>query len=172
MRLLKTLLTLKVKKTQVPSVTAQRCDRHGPRVGGSILLCMPDLNQPLNMMAAGLRSIGRLIDNWLDVSSIIAQRFLGLLSPEAAEALDCEATAKSLVPAAYSRQLFTDGQNVTTNRPKVVVGLTPGLYAVTDGRHAQYFNHYDSVETMASPNVWPIEVRILNKHFSISHLIC
>jgi hypothetical protein len=125
-----------------------------------MLLCMPDLNQPLNMMAAGLRNLGTMTDNWLDVSSIIAQRSLGLLSPKNAEALDCEATAKSLVPAAYSRQLFTDSGGVTTNRPKIVVGLTPGLYAITDGRHAQYFNHYDSVETMASPNVWPIEVSL------------
>jgi hypothetical protein len=44
------------------------------------------------------------------------------------------------------------------NKQKIVVGLTDGLYAVTDGVHAQYFNHYDSVDTMASPNVWPIEI--------------
>lgn len=141
----------------MPSVTAQRCRNHGPRVGGSILLCMPDLNQPINMLVAGTRNLGRMVDNWLDVSSVIAQRSLGLLSPKDAAALDCDAAARSLVPAAYSRQLF-DGDAAAANRPKIVVGLTNGLYAVTDGRHAQYFNHYDSVESMASPNVWPIEI--------------
>ena len=29
---------------------------------------------------------------------------------------------------------------------------------VTDGLHAQYFNHYNSVESVASPNVLPIEI--------------
>ena len=138
-------------------------------------MCMPDLNPPINMLVAGVRSLGRMVDNWLDVSSIIAQRSLGLLSPKEAEALDCDATAKALSPASYSRQLFDAtsvnrwvvfllflfGIKVTftvTNRPKIVVGLTPGLYAVTDGKHAQYFNHYDSVESMAAPNVWPFEI--------------
>ena len=67
--------------------------------------------------------------------------------------LDCESRAKSLTPAFYSRQLF-----FCKTRQKIVVGLTDGLYAVTDGLHAQYFNHYDSVESVASPNVWPIEI--------------
>jgi hypothetical protein len=113
---------------------------------------MPDFNQPINMLVAGTRNLGVLVDNWLDVSSIIAQRTLGLLGKGQA---DCTSSAKSLTPAFYSRQLFgTEG----ANRRKVVVGLTEGLFAVTDGVHAQYFNHYDSVESIASPYVWPIEI--------------
>lgn len=140
---------------QIPSVTAQRCKNHGPATqGGSILMCMPDFDQPINMMVAGIRNLGVTVDNWADVSSIIAERFLGLLSEKDLQALDCDAVAKSLVPAAYSRALFDD----SSNRNKIVVGMTDGLYAVTDGRHAQYFNHYDSVESMASPNIWPFDV--------------
>ncbi len=147
---------------QTPSVTAQRCINHGPQTnnnahGTSILMCLPDFNQPINMLVQGIRSLGIMVDNWLDVSSIIVQRALGLLSPEQAIELDCVATAKSLTPAFYSKALF-DGGSGAANRHKIVVGLTEGLYAVTDGKHAQYFNHYDSVETMASPNVWPIEI--------------
>ena len=142
---------------QLPAVTALRCVKHGidPRTkglkpaGGSILMCLPDFNAPINMFIAGIRNLGVLGDNWLDVSSIIAQRSLGLLDDQ----LDCESTAKSLTPAFYSRQLFS-----SNTRQKIVVGLTDGLYAVTDGLHAQYFNHYDSVESVASPNVWPIEI--------------
>lgn len=153
---------------QLPSVTAQRCLNHGldPKTkkllyegsgnnssgsGGSILMCMPDFNQPINMLVAGIRSLGLMLDNWADVSSIIALQSLGILDDQT----DCESKAKSLTPAFYSRQLF-DGSGA--NRNKIVVGLTDGLYAVTDGVHAQYFNHYDSVETIASPYVWPIEI--------------
>ncbi len=146
---------------QLPSVTAQRCMNHGlgkknAESGGAILLCMPDFNQPINMLVAGLRNLGIMVDNWIDVSSVIAQRSLGLGS---ADETDCESKAMSLTPAFYSRQLFdAAGDGSGNNRQKIVVGLTQGLYAVTDGVHAQYFNHYDSVESIASPNVWPIEI--------------
>lgn len=158
---------------QLPSVTAQRCNNHGPNTksssssgnatqkriydGGSILMCIPDLNPPINMMVAGVRNLGVLVDNWLDVSSIIIQRFLNLLTPEQAAEIECAPTPRSLMSPStmYSRQLFATSD---LNRPRVLVGLTDGLYALTDGVHAQYFNHYDSVESMASPNVWPFEI--------------
>lgn len=152
---------------QLPTVTAQRCINHGPNsasnpggagAGSSILMCLPDFNQPLNMLVQGIRNMGVMVDNWLDVTSIIGQRALGLLSAEEAIALDCKANAKSLNPAFYLKSFFDGSETTTTNRHKIVVGLTEGLYAVTDGRHAQYFNHYDSVESMASPYVWPIDV--------------
>jgi hypothetical protein len=141
---------------QLPSVTAQRCLNHGIIVGGTrsgtaLMMCIPDFSPPINMMVAGIRDLGVVIDNWIDVSSIIVQRMLRILSDDEAT---CEQQAKSLAPAFYSRQLFGSANN----RPKVVVGLTPGLYSITDGMHAQYFNHYDSVDTLASPYVWPIEI--------------
>ena len=80
---------------------------------------------------------------------MIVQRSLGLLDDQ----LDCESRAKPLTAAFYSRQLFS-----SNTRQKIVAGLTHGLYAVTDGLHAQYFNHYNSVESVASPNVWPITI--------------
>jgi hypothetical protein len=145
---------------QVPSVTAQRCVNHGSSsdpARRSILMCIPDMNPPFNMLVSGIRNLGTLVDNWLDVSSIIIQRFLNLLSREDAIALDCEPAARSLTSPSvmYSRQLFSTSD---LNRPRIMVGLTDGLYALTDGVHAQYFNHYDSIESMASPNVWPIEI--------------
>lgn len=153
---------------QLPSVTALRCTNHGkgvtgggngtgsagepmPLEGATLLMCLPDFNPPINMWAAGIRSMGIMVDNWLDVSSIILQRTLRLLDEGEAT---CDQQARSLAPAFYSRQLFSN----SNNRNKIVVGLTPGLYAITDGVHAQYFNHYDSVDTIASPYVWPIDV--------------
>lgn len=136
---------------QLPSVTALRCANHGAdKQGAALLMCLPDFNPPINMLVAGVRSLGIMVDNWLDVSSIIVQKFLRLLGDDEAS---CEQQARSLAPAFYSRQLFASNA-----RNKIVVGLTPGLYAVTDGVHAQYFNHYDSVDTIASPFVWPIEI--------------
>lgn len=133
---------------QVPSVTYQRCKRHGSGDPGGdsinrLVMCLPDFDPSYNMLISGLRSMGRMLDNWLDISSIIVQEFIGIDT-----GTDCEAQALALSPANYSRALF--GTNETR-----VVGLTEGLYAVTDGYHAQYFNHYNSVETIIVPNAWP-----------------
>jgi len=106
---------------QLPSVTIQRCYNNNH----DLIMCLPDFEPVFNMFVAGLRNAGVLIDNWLDVSSIIVQKSFGL-DPKA----ECDAQALLLSPASYSRAIF--GNNRT-----VVVGLTPGLYAVTDGVHAQ-----------------------------------
>lgn len=40
------------------------------------------------------------------------------------------------------------------------VGLTEGLYAVTDGQHVMYFSSYDATESVGAPNIWPIPVDV------------
>lgn len=129
---------------QLPSLTVQRCYNNNR----DLIMCLPDFEPSFNMLVAGLRNLGMLLDNWLDVTSIIVQKSLGL-DPKA----ECEAQALLLSPANYSKAVF--GSNRT-----VVVGLTRGLYAVTDGVHAQYFNHYDSIESTIAPNAWPIEIDV------------
>ena len=70
---------------QLPEVTALRCMNHSINLvtkglkpaGGSILMCLPDFNTPINMFVAGIRNLSVLSDNWLDVSSIICTTQLG-----------------------------------------------------------------------------------------------
>ena len=128
----------------LPSVTVQRCYNNNH----DLIMCLPDFEPSFNLLVAGLRNLGMLLDNWLDVASIIVQKSLGL-DPKA----ECEAQALLLAPASYSRAVFGNNQTI-------VVGLTPGLYAVTDGTHAQYFNHYDSIESTILPNAWPIPIDV------------
>ncbi len=129
---------------QIPSVTVQRCLNNNK----DLIMCLPDFEPPFNMLVAGIRNVGMMFDNWLDVSSIIVEKSFGF-DPEA----ECEVQAKLLSPAAYSRDVFG------TNRT-IVVGMTAGLYAVTDGVHVQYFNHYDGVDTLVTPNAWPIPIDV------------
>lgn len=77
------------------------------------------------------------------------QKSIGLDTSDA----ECDRVALALTPANYSREIF--GTNQTT-----VVGLTEALYAVTDGTHIQYFNHYDSARSVVVPNAWPIPIDI------------
>lgn len=129
---------------QVPSVTVQRCLNNGR----DIIMCLPDFDPPFNMLVAGTRNLGMMFDNWLDVTSIIIEKSFGFDSDA-----ECEVQAQLLSPAAYSRDVFG------TNRT-IVVGLTSGLYAVTDGLHVQYFNHYDGVDSIVTPNAWPIPIDV------------
>lgn len=127
---------------QLPIVTAERC-KHS---GGELLLCMPDFEPSFNFLVAGLRSFGMLGDNFLDVGSIIVQSSLGF-DPD----LQCDQIALAITPLNKSTELFADSQTA-------VVGLTEGLYAITDGLHVQYFSHYNSVVSSVAKNAFPLQV--------------
>lgn len=131
----------------VPSITIERCKNE--QSTGGVVMCLPDFEPPINMLLAGLRSLGRMLDNWLDVSSIIVQKSLGISSTST----DCQSVPLSLTAANYSKPVFG------TNEVRVV-GLTEGLYAVTDGTSVQYFNHYTSTESVLATDVWPIKVDV------------
>lgn len=128
---------------QMPRITSRRCKDSG----GDLVMCLPDMEPGLNLVVTGMRNIGQLLDNWLDVGSIIVQSSIGL-DP----GLKCDSMPLSITPLNRSMDLF--GANET-----VVVGLTEGLYAITDGYGAQYFSHYHSVSSSLAPGSWhfPIE---------------
>lgn len=67
---------------------------------------------------------------------------------------DCAEESLSLTYANYSREAFTPGERIR------VVGLTEGLYAVTDGRDIQYFSHYGAAESVVAVEAWPFPVDV------------
>jgi hypothetical protein len=89
------------------------------------------------------------LDNWINVGSIIIQKTLGFVNLPT-----CELLAGGFTAANYSRELL--GENM--GKRVVVVGLTEGLYAVTNGVHAQYFSSYKSIESVIVPDIWPVEI--------------
>jgi hypothetical protein len=60
----------------------------------------------------------------------------------------------ALTAANYSRDVFGPTSKIR------VVGLTEGLYAVTDGKSIQYFNHYGSTKSVVSVNAWPFQIDV------------
>ena len=67
----------------------------------------------------------------------------------------CAEIPLSLTAANYSRDVFASPE-----RSIRVVGLTEGLYAVTDGINIQYFNHYGSTHSVVSVDAWPFPVDV------------
>ena len=109
---------------QMPEITYLRCTRHG---SAEPLLCVPDMEPFFQFMAAGLRSLGYLMNNWLDVVFVIVQSTLGW----AQISCSAELLPSTLDPGPIRASVFGDNQTV-------VVGLTGYLVAVTDGMIVGY----------------------------------
>lgn len=135
---------------QLPSVTVQRC-RNNP--DDRDVMCLPDFEPPINMLVAGLRNLGQMFDNWLDVSTVVVQQSLGIDNDA-----QCDSLPLALSAANYSRDAFGNGTG--TGSGLRVVGLTEGLYAVTDGTSVQYFNYYGATTSMVAKNAWPIPIDV------------
>ena len=122
---------------QTPYVTYHRCS-YGKKISslrtiGKVVLCLPDIQPPINYMVAAFRYLGNMIDNWLDMLLVILQQFFTGSSP------GCD-----LIPI----QMTYDSEDylIFGNRYRTLVGMTNGMYAITDGISTQYEIFYKKRE--------------------------
>ena len=108
----------------VSKVTYLRCTRHG---GEEPLMCTPDLEPAFLFLAAGIRSLGFFLNNWLNVLYVIVQGVLGWSQISCAGDL----IPSTVDPGPIRAAVF--GSNHTA-----LVGLTGELVAVTDGSVVAY----------------------------------
>lgn len=102
---------------QMPAVTLERCMAYGSE---SPVMCVPDFEPVFTMTATGLRALGSMVDNWLDVSVLIVQATLGFSLPA------CSQLPDLLRDMDFRTNSF--GANTT-----IMVGMTPSMFARTDG---------------------------------------
>ena len=102
---------------QMPAVTLERCMAYGSE---SPVMCVPDFEPVFTMTATGLRALGTMLDNWLDVSVLIVQATLGSSLPT------CTQLPDLLRNLDFRANSF--GANTT-----IMVGMTPSMFARTDG---------------------------------------
>ena len=71
---------------QMPIVTYQRCKMYGGNNASpgttDVIYCLPDFHPITNLLSAGLRNLGQLVDNWIDVTSVIVERSIFGTGPE------------------------------------------------------------------------------------------
>ena len=111
---------------QLPEVTYLRCSRHS---SAGYLMCTPDLEPVFAFLVTGLRDLGRMFDNWMEVIFVVVQGVLGISSSA------CEGVQLSppvLFTGALSTALFGGNQTV-------IVGLGGWLMAITDGNAVTYY---------------------------------
>jgi hypothetical protein len=110
---------------QMPETTHLRCSRHG---GEAALMCTPDMDPFFSFLVTGIRDIGRMVDNWVEVAFVIVRGALGF-TPSACDGAVLMPTA--LFPGTLRSALF--GSNQTA-----VVGLGGWLMAITNGVSVAY----------------------------------
>jgi hypothetical protein len=69
---------------QMPEVTYIRCKRHA---SAGYLMCTPDLEPVFIFLVQGLRDLGRMLDNWMEVVFVVVQGVFGVSTSQ------CEACA-------------------------------------------------------------------------------
>ena len=105
---------------QVPAVTIQRC-RAG---GGPVVYCLPDFEPVIELAVDGIRSLGLLVDNWLDVTTIIIQSVLTNTSPAC---------------SGWATVDFNDGGLLMGDNETLIVGVDDGHFAKTDGWNIEMY---------------------------------
>ena len=129
------ILTLVI---QVPAVTVQRCN-----AGGHLTVyCLPDFEPVIELAVNGVRNFGLMVDNWLDVTSLIIQAVLTNTSPAC--------SGWNIVDFSINSDLF--GNNETT-----VVGVDANFFAKTDGWNIEL---YSRTNAQSFPSAFPSPMNV------------
>ena len=130
---------------QVPVITKERCEHtNGTRL--SVLMCTPDFEPAWKVLSAGLRFLGRVIDNWLNIATIILEEII------TGDAPTCEAPP-------LTQDLEVDTSKFGTNAT-AVVGLTSSMYAITDGWSSEYVVYDKAAERLFVQPAWPFPINV------------
>ena len=109
------------------------------------VMCTPDVTYLTTLVVSGTRALGTLIDNWLDFLVVVLEKsFLDVTRT-------CAPTLISYV--------WQNASEVFATSEMHVVGLTPSMYAITDGDSVVYHSMIGaSVQTAYALHGWPFKI--------------
>lgn len=114
-------------------------------------MCLPDFEPVFQMLIHGVQDMGRMVDNWMDITLLIVQN---VFSPGTVPRCDAVPISTLDVNSDLHKLLF--GPNNT-----VVVGLTETMFAATDGYSTIYYSTAKKVvQGEVAPASWPIPVDV------------
>lgn len=130
----------------IPFATSVRCSiASDPTNTFRVMMCTPDLTPFFTYVAAGVSSLGLLLDNILNIALVILEQAVLGTAPS------CDMLSYGLVSDLMSSEvLFAARTGQTT-----VVGLTAWNYAVTDGIQIVYKGQNDQATKLGT---WPYAV--------------
>ncbi len=143
----------------LPLTTIRRCEVAKRRTGSldqdlslvqEVVACTPDWQPLAQMMTSALESWGELINSWLNAAALLAQQSIGVQGQETARCevsvrmssivLDAARAIEGLESVeALERLQGNEGLPDSETLLRVrVVGVTPRLFGVTDGKAVLY----------------------------------
>lgn len=146
----------------MPVMTYKRC-KYGEETQLSAMeksvMCVPDFG-PQHAMATSLfRSLGRFLDNWLNIAYALSEKaILGSVTNQ------CDQVDAKRMNLTRAGELFS----VPVSNLKVV-GMTDNLFAVTDGQSTEYHSSTDMEETEMAVGNWPFAVNVAYGVAAVQH---
>lgn len=129
----------------LPLQTWRRCV-YGSQAGRSfsatekVVMCTPDFAEPTRLMTLSLLSLGKLIDNWLDVALHVVEANVAAARSKTERFCTQPAPLSNMRKAVSALAGFNDKEQLhSADSPQRVVGLFGGL-ALTDGESTEYWN--------------------------------
>ena len=134
---------------QLPILTEARCRMYSSTEG--VVMCLPDFEPVFRLVIQGIQDMGRMLDNWMDITMLIAQE---VFSPGSAPR--CADVPLSTIDVNDVAHKAMFGPNNT-----VIVGLTETMFAATDGYSTIYYSTAKQVvQQELAPFSWPIPVDV------------
>ena len=130
-----------------PARSCEAAEDEAYQATEAAVMCLPDWTPFFNIVCTMSLALGDLVDNWLNMVLIVVER-----SVSGAASAGC-------TPATSIGSVWTDVSDVFASRESLrVVGLTPTMYAVTDGRSAAYYSLVAGSQLRFALENWPFAV--------------
>ncbi len=163
----------------LPVTTVRRCEVVSRRTGmmtqdlsrvQEVVACTPDWQPLAMMMTSALESWGELINSWLNAAALLAWQSIGSAGQETAR---CEASVRMssiVLDAARAIEGLESVETLERLQGKGglpdsetllrvrVVGVTPCLFGVTDGKAVLYLGAHDGY--VWAYGAWPFAVDV------------
>jgi len=111
------------------------------------LMCTPDWQAGFAIVTACLNSLGKLIDNWLNIVLVVVEHNVGRVT------VVCDQTATVGNVWDGVQDLFE-----SQGRPLKVVGMSDSMLAVTDGSSTAFHSLVDGTSTVWALGVFPFPI--------------
>ena len=109
------------------------------------VMCTPDVTYATTLLVGGLRAAGTVGDNWLDFLVVALEKSFFNIS-------------RSCAPTQIS-YVWKNASDIFGTSEMHVVGLTPSMYAITDGDSVVYHSMIGAnVQTAYALHTWPFKV--------------
>lgn len=112
------------------------------------VMCMPDFTVWIRLLETSMRALGKLFDNWLNVILLLVESTLGIGS------VGTTCANPDTVAVAWRDASHVLGSDLQQQN----VGLTPSLYAITNGVSTVYHSLTQRGNVQVAIGNWPVQI--------------